>query len=85
MRVLERRLRRLEEGFLPPAETAASRRVYEMLLNIRRRRAERRGLPVAEEVSEPGWGGGMSFGEMILASRQRVSERQAAEQAGARG
>jgi hypothetical protein len=83
MRVLEKRLRRLEEGLLPPGETAASRRLTEIVLSIRQRRAERLGLPAQEDHREPGWGG-MSLGEVILASRQRVSEMQAAEQVGAR-
>ena len=47
MRVLERRLRRLEVGPLPPPETAESRRVHEIVLDIRRRRAARLGLPRA--------------------------------------
>jgi hypothetical protein len=39
MRVLEKRLRRLEVGLLPPPETAESRRINEIVLDIRRRRA----------------------------------------------
>jgi hypothetical protein len=34
MRVLERRLRRLEEGLLSPPETADSRRLREIVLDI---------------------------------------------------
>ena len=39
MRVLDRRLRRLEEGLLPPPETAESRRVGGIAFAIRRARA----------------------------------------------
>jgi hypothetical protein len=49
MRVLERRLRKLEDGLLPPAETAESRRLREVVLDIRRRRAARLGIPVEED------------------------------------
>ena len=72
MRMLEKRLRRLEEGMLPPAETAASRRLYEMVLHIRRCRTARLGLSVPEDHHEPGWGG-MSLGDIIQAGRQRWS------------
>ena len=53
MRVLERRLRRLEEGLLPAADTAESRRLHEIVMEIRRRRAARHGLPVPEDVPAP--------------------------------
>jgi hypothetical protein len=53
MRVLERRLRRLEVGLLPLAETAEWRRIYEIVPDIRRRRAARLGLSVPEDVPEP--------------------------------
>jgi hypothetical protein len=55
-----------------------------MVLNIRRRRAERLGMPVSEDHHKPGWGG-MPLGDIILASRQRFSETHVAEQVGARG
>ena len=71
MRVLERRLRRLELGLLPPVETEESRRLHEIVLDIRRRRAARLGLPEPEDVPEPAFPPGMSVGEMILASRKR--------------
>jgi len=45
MRVLERRPRRLEVGLLPPAETAESRRLSDVVLDIQRRRAARLGVP----------------------------------------
>jgi hypothetical protein len=70
MRVLERRLRRLEEGLLPPAETAESRELREIVLDIRRRRAARLGIPV-EDLPERTYRPGMSIAEGILASRQR--------------
>jgi hypothetical protein len=50
MRVLEKRLRRLEIGLLPPPETAESRRVHEIVLDIRRTRAARLGLPEPEDL-----------------------------------
>jgi hypothetical protein len=46
MRVLDKRLRRLEVRLLPPAETDESRRMHEVVMDIRRRRAARLGLPV---------------------------------------
>jgi hypothetical protein len=76
MRVLEKRLRRLEVGLLPVAPTAESRRLHEIALDVRRRRAARLGLPEPEDLPEPGFAG-MSLGEMILASRTRL--RQAGE------
>ena len=83
MRALDRRLRRLEVGLLPPPETAESRRLHEVVLDIRRRRAARLGLPEPEDLPDPEFRPGMSLAEMILASRQRVRERQAAERTGA--
>jgi hypothetical protein len=53
MWVLEKRLRRLEAGLLPPPETAESRRLHQIVLDIRRRRAARLGLPEPENVAEP--------------------------------
>ena len=43
MRVIEKRLRRLEVGLLPVPQTAESRRVHEIVTDIRRRRATRLG------------------------------------------
>jgi hypothetical protein len=83
MRVLEKRLRRLEEGLLPPAETAESRRLHEVVLDIRRRRAARLGLPVPEDVPAPIYRPGMSLADGIRAGRQRMPERRAAAEAGA--
>lgn len=83
MRVLERRLRRLEEGLLPPAQTAESRRLHEVVLDIQRRRAARLGLPVPEDVPAEPYQPGMSIAESIRASVQRMRERRAAEEAGA--
>jgi hypothetical protein len=50
MRMPERRLRRLEVGLWPPPETAESRRLHQVVLDIRRRRAARLGLPEPERV-----------------------------------
>lgn len=71
MRVLEKRLRRLQVGLLPPPETAESRRLHEIILEARRRRAARLGLPMPEDVPTPSFRPGMSLGEMILAARKR--------------
>lgn len=81
MRVLERRLRRLEVGLLPPPETAESRRVSKIVLAIRRARAARLGLPEPEEDPEPVYKPGMSMAEVILASRERWRSRDEAKQA----
>jgi len=81
MHVLERRLRRLEERLLPPPETQESRCLHEIVLDIRRRRAARLGLPEPEDVLAPAFRPGMSLGEMILAARKR---RPLPEAAGAR-
>jgi len=78
MRVLERRLRKLEEGLLPPPETEESRRLHEIVMDIRRRRAARLGIPVEEDVPAPAFRPGMSLGEMIIAARQRRPQTEAA-------
>ena len=44
MRVLEKRLRRLEEELLPPAQTEASRLYCDAMLEVARNRARQRGL-----------------------------------------
>jgi hypothetical protein len=87
MRVLERRLRKLEEGLLPPPETAESRRMHEIVMGIRRARAARLGLPEPEDVPDPpdpDYRPGMSLAEMIRAGVQCMRERRAAEEAEAR-
>jgi hypothetical protein len=84
MRVLERRLRRLEEGLLPSPETAESRRLHEVVLGIRRARAARLGIPEPEDDPEPVYRPGMSIGDTIRAGVQRMRERRAAEEARAR-
>jgi hypothetical protein len=70
MRVLEKRLRRLEVGLLPPAETEDSRRLHEIVLDMRRRRAARLGLP-EQDVSAPALPPGVSLAEVIIAARAR--------------
>jgi hypothetical protein len=74
MRVLERRLRKLEEGLLPPPETEESRRVHEIVLDIRRRRAARLGLPVPDDDPAKPHRPGMSLADGIRAARQRRCE-----------
>jgi hypothetical protein len=72
MRVLEKRLRRLEIGLLPPPETVESRRGHQLVLDIRRARAARLGLPEPEDLPAPAFRPGMSLSEMIIASRVRL-------------
>ncbi len=74
MRMLQKRLHRLEEGLLPPAETAESRRVHELVMDIQRRRAARLGLPEPEDVPVPAYWSGMSLGEIIRAGREHVHQ-----------
>ena len=83
MRAVVRRLRRLEEGLLAPVETEALRRDHEIVLDIRRRRAERLGLPAPDDIPEPVYRRGMSIAEIILASREQWRSRREAEGAGA--
>jgi hypothetical protein len=83
MRALERRLRKLEEGILPPAENAESRRVLDAVLESQRRRAAILGLPATEDDPEPVYRPGMSVGDAIRAGVQRLRERWAAEEPGA--
>ncbi len=80
MRALNKRLRRLEAGLLPPAETAESRRQHEIVLDIQRRRAARLGLPVPEDLPEPVYRPSMSIAEQILAAR-RLRELSKVEEA----
>ena len=84
MRVLVRRLRRLELGLLPPAETAESRQGHQVVLDIRRARAARLDIPGPEDIPAPAHRPGMSIGDTIRAGVQRLCERWAAEEAGAR-
>ena len=79
MRALERRLRRLEEGLLPPQETEESRRLHEILMDIRRRRAARLGLPEPKDVPDPEYRPGMSLADAIGAARQRRYPAEAAQ------
>jgi hypothetical protein len=57
---------------LPPAETAESRRIHEIVLNIRRLRAARLGVPVPEDVAAPAYRPGMSIGDTIGAGVQHM-------------
>jgi hypothetical protein len=72
MKTISRRVWRLERDLLPPMETEASRRTREIVLGIRRRRAERLGLPVPDDVPEPAYRHGMSIGEAMRVERQRM-------------
>ena len=72
MRAIGRRIQRLEVGLLPPTETEESRRLHEIVFGIRRRRAERLGLP--KPVG--------TLGEIILPSRERWRTRQAGSEVG---
>ncbi len=65
MRVLERRLRKLEEGLLPSPETAESRRMHEIVMDIRRARAAGLGLPEPEDAPEVDFTPGISLAEVI--------------------
>jgi hypothetical protein len=78
MSVLEKRLRRLEVGLLAPTETEESRRLHEIVLDIRRRWAASLGLPVPEDVPAPASRPGMSLAEMIIAARVRRPRAEAA-------
>jgi len=75
-------VRLLEVGLLPAPETAESRRLHEIVLDSRRRRAARLGLPEPDDVPdppEPGWRG-MSLAETILAARKRLPLAEAVEE-----
>jgi hypothetical protein len=83
--VLDKRLRRLEGGLLPPGQTEASRLYYETMLEISRNRAFRLGLPMPDSLPGLEWTRQIStLGEIILTERRRMRERRAAEEAGAR-
>ena len=71
MRVIEKRLRRLEAGLLPPPETKHWQGLREIVLANRRRRAARLGLPEPEDVPQPAFRPGMSLAEKIIAARVR--------------
>ena len=73
MRLLERRLRRLEEGLLPPQETEESRRNHEIVMDIRRARAARLGLPEPKDIPTRVFPPGTSLAEMIIAARVRLN------------
>jgi hypothetical protein len=66
MRVPERRLRRLEDGLLPPAETEELRRLHEIPLDLRRRQAAL-GLPEMDDGPEPAYWPDMSLADIIRA------------------
>jgi len=81
---LERRLRQLEAGLLPALATPESRRILDAVLDKEGRRAARLGLPELDDDPEPKYRPGMSIGDTIRAGVQRLRERWAAEEAGAR-
>lgn len=83
MRVLERRLRRLEAGLSwQPVERPESRRILDAVRDSQRRHAARLGLPAPDKDPEPVYRPGMSFGDTLRAGLQRMRERWAAEEAG---
>jgi hypothetical protein len=71
-------------GLLRPVESEESRRILEAVLDMQRRHAERLGLPAPDDDPEPVYRPGMSIGDMIRVGVQRLRERWAAEEAGAR-
>ena len=73
MRVLVRRLRRLELGLLPPAETAESRQGHQVVLDIRRARAARLDIPGPEDAPAPAHRPGMSIGDTTRAGVQHIA------------
>src|ERR1017187_3238882 len=78
MRTMIRRLRRLGEQWLPPAETAESRRLREVVLGIRLARAARLGIPVEEDGPDHEYRPGMSLADGIRAARERRPRAEAA-------
>ena len=80
MRAAIRRLHRLEDRLLPPAETKASRLYYETMLAVSRNRARRLGQPLPDKVPGLEWTRNISsLAEIIRVSRERCRARQAKE------
>jgi hypothetical protein len=71
MKSIDRRLRRLEVGLLPPPETDDSRCFHEAVQEILRRRAERLGLSEPENIPARSFRPEMSIAEKIIASQLR--------------
>jgi len=77
MRALDRRLRRLEVGLLPPGQTESSRMYCETMLEVSRNRARRLGLPLPDSVPGLEWTHQInSLAEIILTERARWRQRQ---------
>ncbi|MGA2137170.1 MAG: hypothetical protein ABSH50_33185 [Bryobacteraceae bacterium] len=76
MRALDRRLRKLEVGLLPAAETDASRQYYDVMLEVARNRARMRGEPLPTEVAGLEWTYQIrTIGEIIRTELQRIVSR----------
>jgi len=72
MRALDKRLRKLEVGLLPPGQTESSRMYCEVMLEVSRNRARRLGLPMPDSVPGLEWTHQInSLAEIILRSQGR--------------
>jgi hypothetical protein len=58
--------------------------MHQVVMDIRRRRAARLGLPEPEDIPATAYSLGMGLAEMIRASRAQCRARRAAEEAAAR-
>ena len=85
MNAITRRIRRLEEKLAPPAATAESKRIHDIILGIQRRRAARLGLPIPEEVPLPAreYPPGTTIAGILRARFARRATQMAAESSGA--
>lgn len=73
MRVLDKRLRRLEVGLLPSGQTQSSRLYCEAMLEVSRNRAYRLGLPMPDSVPGLEWTHHInSLAEIILTTQGRL-------------
>jgi hypothetical protein len=71
-------------GWLPAAETEASRQYYDVVLTVAQNRARMRGEPLPTEVPGLEWTHQIrTIGEIIRAGQERMRARWAAEEAGA--
>lgn len=85
MRALDKRLRRLEVGLLPTAQTEASGLYHATMLEISRNRARMLGEPLPDEVPGLEWTRQIStIGEILGAELQQMRARWAAEEGRAR-